>query len=490
MMKRRINLLLILIFLSAVHFATAQPGSMAELKNKLSDEVSFSNAELILKIAGDYEKENTDSALVYYLRGIKLSETLSNDSLLAKSYSGAGYTYYITGNYASATANFFSALKLFERVKNDKERIRCLQFISLAYTEQGMLDKAMNYSREALSIALTKKDEYQTSISLTCIGSIFYTQLNYDSALVYFQKALEKMEAINDKQGISDALNNVALLYTEKKEFDKALNIHLRSLQLARELKDKRGVAASFHNIALVYQEMKNYSTSVIYLDSCIAIAREVDEKSYLKESYSSLSELYAEMGNYELAYKTHLLFSQISDTLLNDESKKQFAEMSTKYESEKKDNEIKIQAQKASQQRLIRNIVIGGFLIVVILLFFVYRSYQRQRHINEKLQQAQNQLIESEKMAAFGMMATRVSHQIMNPLNFVNNFSDLSHDLVDDVMRSGTDAEKSVTGNKLKENLQKINEHGRRAASIVKELQEHSKKGTSHEFFEEERRG
>lgn len=102
-----------------------------------------------------------------------------------------------------------------------------------------------------------------------------------------------------------------------------------------------------------------------------------------------------------------------------------------------------------------------------------------------ENLKEAQQQLIKSEKMAAFGSMATRMAHEIQNPLNFVNNFSELSKDLVDEIVSSKTEEEKNDAAKTLIDNLEKINQHGKRASSIISQLQEHSNKGTAHEFFE-----
>src|SRR6185295_8032753 len=100
-------------------------------------------------------------------------------------------------------------------------------------------------------------------------------------------------------------------------------------------------------------------------------------------------------------------------------------------------------------------------------------------------LEDTQAQLIKSEKMAAFGVMASRVSHEIQNPLNFVNNFSELSQEIVADVIKSTSEEDKKQLADLLIANLQKINEHGKRATGIVKQLQEHTLKGTALEFFE-----
>jgi adenylate cyclase len=373
-----------LVFLLLINFSAAQQYKVDSLKSQLQHASPTEKIILNYRLASSYEKSYPDTALVYYQDGLSLSNSMKNDTLIAKGLNSIGYIYFILGKYNDAIDYLFKALKIFESSSLDKNKIQCLQYIGIAYNEQGMYDKAMAYSKQAMDIAKSIHDNYSTAVSMTMIGSIYYSQSNNDMALDYFQQALNIMEESHDKQGISDALNNVALIYEKQKKFDKALEMHLRSLKLAIELQDKRGAAASYHNIGMVYYSLEKYNTAILYLDSCINFAKEADDKFYIKESYNTLSELYAKMGKYDLAYQTHLQYSRVNDTLMNDETKKQFAEMSTKYESEKKDNQIsllnkdkEIQQQKMKQQRLIRNGFICGFIIVLFSagLFFKQRN-------------------------------------------------------------------------------------------------------------------
>ncbi len=96
-----------------------------------------------------------------------------------------------------------------------------------------------------------------------------------------------------------------------------------------------------------------------------------------------------------------------------------------------------------------------------------------------ENLKAAQSQLIQSEKMASLGELTAGIAHEIQNPLNFVNNFSEVSNELIDEMMEEidNNDLEevKAIAGD-VKQNLDKINHHGKRADAIVKGMLQHSR--------------
>jgi len=451
-------------------------------------------------VALQFENSLPDSALFYYEAGLKLAEAISNDTLIANGYSSAGKIKFNTGKYNEAVDNMFRALKIYESHHLDKNATKCLQYIGIAFNEQNIFDKARYYSDLALKSAQKSGDKYQVGASMMIIGSVYYSQSNYDMALDYFRQSLKTMEEAGDKQGISDALNNVALIYEKKKDYPKALENHLRSLQMAEELKDRKGIAASYHNIALVYLSLEKFSTAVKYLDSCIAAAKEVDEKFYLKTSYQTRSELYAQMKKFDLAYQDHLLFSQINDTLLNEESKKQFAEMSTKYESEKQEKEInllksenEIQKLKTERSKFFNAALAGGVIVLFALTFIYFNQSRKRMKINIKLQQAYNdlanaqkKLIEQEKHALLGKVASRLAHEIQNPLNFVNGFSEISVELSNELMQSKSEEERNKIIITIKEHLSIINHHGKRADSIIKIIQKHLRDGSGIDFLED----
>ncbi len=107
----------------------------------------------------------------------------------------------------------------------------------------------------------------------------------------------------------------------------------------------------------------------------------------------------------------------------------------------------------------------------------------QRAETALSELQTTQKQLIQSEKMASLGELTAGIAHEIQNPLNFVNNFSDVSSELLDEMnaeIAKGDFAEAKLIANDIKQNLEKINHHGKRADAIVKGMLQHSRSSSA----------
>ena len=123
-----------------------------------------------------------------------------------------------------------------------------------------------------------------------------------------------------------------------------------------------------------------------------------------------------------------------------------------------------------------------------MLITFLIYNNRQKQ-HAKIRIEKAyselettQAQLVQSEKMASLGELTAGIAHEIQNPLNFVNNFSDINTELLEEAsqsIRDGQLEESLALMASMAENEKKINHHGKRADAIVKGMLQHSRSGT-----------
>jgi signal transduction histidine kinase len=163
-------------------------------------------------------------------------------------------------------------------------------------------------------------------------------------------------------------------------------------------------------------------------------------------------------------------------------------------------DEQQRQQQLQATEERYHNKIKLYALMtalaIFLLLAFILYRNNQQKQKANALLQQqkekveqtltelkaTQAQLVQREKMASLGELTAGIAHEIQNPLNFVNNFSDVNREMIDELqteLKTGNTEEAIAISNDIKENEEKINHHGKRADAIVKGMLQHSRVNT-----------
>ena len=208
---------------------------------------------------------------------------------------------------------------------------------------------------------------------------------------------------------------------------------------------------------------------------------------------YKLLAKLYGQEGQFEQAFKYQSLGIKTNESLNNIAQSNQIANLT--FNEQQRQSDVR-NAVIAYKNKLWLYGAILGFVILLIVVVSLIRNNKRKQlankllesqkqqiqHTFQELKETQSQLIQSEKMASLGELTAGIAHEIQNPLNFVNNFSEVSAELLDEMkteLDKGDISEAKAIATDVIQNLEKINYHGKRADAIVKGMLQHSRSST-----------
>jgi signal transduction histidine kinase len=138
--------------------------------------------------------------------------------------------------------------------------------------------------------------------------------------------------------------------------------------------------------------------------------------------------------------------------------------------------NELADKYHDAMQLSGLAGLIVILFLVVLVVEKAYQNSLKKLEAAMDSLRRSQEQLIHQERLALLGQMIAGIAHEIQNPLNFVNNFSSVSRDLLGELKDAKTEEERENALQLLSENLGRIELHGKRVDTIVKEMLMHSR--------------
>ena len=235
--------------------------------------------------------------------------------------------------------------------RSDTNRINTLNALA-SELQSTNPDTALILYNQALEIA---QNISVSSISLKFvatayinIGLIHVDKGDNEKALEFYLKALSIREEIGDKNKMAASYGNIGTIHHDNGDYEKALEFYLRSSSITEEIGEKNGMAGSYINIGLLNTDIKKFAEARIYLNKGLQLSKEIGTKSFSASSYSGLSQLDSTLGNWKSAYQYHKLYSVYNDSILNEETTKQIADMQTRYETDKKEKENQLLRKEA----------------------------------------------------------------------------------------------------------------------------------------------
>lgn len=410
-------------------------------------------------LLSDFEK-----ALEYCFRALKINETHNLPEGKAETLSAIGQIYKEVGNNYKAMEYYMQSLIIQQELHYEEGTVNTLNALGTIYLDLEANDKALAYHAKALTISENKSLRKLEANTVFHIGQVYKKEGKLKGALKKHKEALSIRKAIDHQAGIAESYTSIGEIYLLLSNDKQALQHQLIGIKTKKKLQDKAGLAKSYNQIGSIFIHSKEYERAIRNLELALEYGVQIQAKKQIRDTYEHLYVCHSALGNYSKALEYKDLFIAISEFIYSEESERKIAEMQTKYEIDKKENEIKILKQEQvlkefqlAQQKEYKNFLIAGIIMVAVIALLSYYSFKVKKRSNIQLTETNSQINEKNKSleelnATKDKFFSIISHDLKGPLNSLTSFSSLlinhtAHLSKEEIQMLAKDLDKSVKG-------------------------------------------
>lgn len=346
---------------------------------------------------GEYRK-----AIEFYSKSVEKRRQSGDLKGIVNTYMGLGNSYRSLGEFEEAYRKFSEGMQVAETLKDDDLIATAYINIAILYSDQKRYNEALVYQLDALEIKQRSGSKKSIASALSNVGTTYMNLKNYGEALHFLLQSLKLREEINDQKGMGTTCNNIAELFLVMGEYKKAQEYCERSLQIREDMGDRPGLASTLSNLATIYEKLGRIQDAINTLEQSKDIFEELESKTLLVTTYKALSSLYSKQNNYKMAWEYQVKYADLNDTLFQEDTFRQMAELQTKYDSEKQKKQLELLEKenqlKEQKAKNIYYLMIAFGVAALIIGYILYTRYKLKQKANEKLTAAYKEIEEKNK--------------------------------------------------------------------------------------------
>lgn len=333
------------------------------------------------------DEEKFDSSLYFFNNALKIANEINDTIQIAMVLNNIGVVYKKQGQYEKAIELYLKAARYYEKSKRYENLSAVYDNIASIYNQIEDYEKAKKFTEMGLNYA--KKSDNQILIArlYNQLGQTYSYLGDYNKSLESYERYLSiiKKHELNDE--IALGYNNIANLFASRAIFDTAYIYFQKGIEYVEKTSSIESKSLLYMNFGRINYALKKYDVAIQFFNKAIDVARSIGLKYYEKQSLLLLSDLYRDINSWDKAYKYHIEYSEIKDSIDNASIKSQISELQIQYETEKKDQQIALlekEKQITDAETKRKNILIassvGGFVLIVLVLFLFYNRQQLKK--------------------------------------------------------------------------------------------------------------
>jgi len=381
---------------------------------------------------------NNVQSIKYFRESIDLAQQNKDFKHLIQARNEFGYSYTLHGKSDSAIILHLQNLQFADKQSEYAKTYpsTCL-FLAFAYRQYGDLKKAQYYFKTSEQKARLFSDSTILHIAIHERGNIYAMMNNTDSALFYQLEAYEIRKRLKNKYYLLVSFNDIAGSYYRIGNNALAAAYFEKSLELTKnEFYDPNLLFTLYGNLGSVYHSLGNFSKAESYYTESLEIAKTNNVKYQLRDAHYHLAYFYFGTKKFELSAEYALSAYAYNDSVYTEENSKTIEELSTKYETEKKEQQIviqKLEIRKKNLQTTYLLISSSIFLVLLLLTIFAYRQKNKAHRLikfqnmeimekNEELRQQKEEIeAQRDEISYQNQIVTDQNKHITDSINYAS---------------------------------------------------------------------
>jgi serine phosphatase RsbU (regulator of sigma subunit)/Tfp pilus assembly protein PilF len=349
----------------------------------------------------DLTEGNYSSATNHFKTALTFYDTIKGSKLVCDAYSNLGVSYDYQGQFQESIKYYIKALKVAEAIEDKQVIARVSNNLGTLYYQQNNKNAAMNYFKRSLELREILKDDYGIASCCLNISACLDRKTNLNEANQYLERCITHAQLAGDSALMVDAYISVARNSAAEKNYKKALEYFDRALKINKAFNDMRALAQLYSSIGETRAEMHDFAIAHNYLLTSLSLSKQIGYLEGVKKSTRILVVTSAYLNRPDSSSYYLAQYESAHDSLFSESNSRQIADMQTKYETDKKDSEIKLQeeqlkAKSAENTKQKVMIVASGIalLMALVAVFFIYRSFRQKKQSVVEIS-AQKKIIE-----------------------------------------------------------------------------------------------